>query len=280
MKLKLFFFATLLAFISCSNSDDEVTTEVTQPVTANTSKVSWNFPILSQPIAGNELNYIFEYDAQGRVTKKIGGKVEMSAGTGYSSFYSKSVYTTVTYTGNIAIMKNYSSDPSFNVQLQERRFEFDNQGRVFKLIIPQVNNSDMDRYLTYSYDTSGKLTEILTQYPNTPYDPADPEDYIFTYVEKFSYNTLGNLEKATKTEKHNNIDAYVTNEMTFDNFDSAQNPFKNLGIFEDYFYFSLSKNNPQRRISKEYTPYSSEFFLNQSNWTNQYNSDGSLKLYY
>lgn len=280
MKLKLFFFATLLAFTSCSSNDDEVTTETTQQVTVNTSKVSWNFPILSQPSSGNEYNYTFEYDSQGRVTKKVGGKLELSGSTGFPYFYSKSVYTTVTYTGNTATMKNYSSDPGFNVQLKERRFEFDNQGRVVKLIIPYVNNQYLDQHLTYTYDSLGKLTEILTEYPNMPYDPNEPEDYIWTYVEKFSYNTSGNLEKVTKTEKHNNIDAYVTNEITFDNFDSAENPFKNLGIFEDYFYFSLSKNNPRRKISKEFKPYSSEFLLSQSNWTNLYNSDGSLKLFY
>ncbi|SHL17742.1 hypothetical protein [Chryseobacterium polytrichastri] len=280
MKLKLLFFATLLAFTSCSNNDDEVTTDITQPVNGNTGKVSWNFPNLSQPSAGNELNYTFDYDAQGRVTKKIGGKLELSGSTGFSYFYSKSVYTTISYTGNMAIMKNYSGDTSFSVMLEERKFEFDNQGRVIKLIIPQVNNVYMDKHLTYTYDTSGKLTEILTQYPNIPYDPTDPADYILTYVEKFTYNNSGNLEKAIKTEKHNNIDAYVTNEIIFDNFDSTQNPFKSLGIFEDYFYFSLSKNNPRRKISKEFKPYSSEFFLNQSNWTNQYNSDGSLKLFY
>lgn len=280
MKLKLLLFSTLLAFASCSNNDDEITTEITQPANTNPSKVSWNFPVLSEPFSGNELNYTFEYDAQGRVTKKIGGKLGLSGSTGFPYAYSKSAYTTISYTGNMATMKNYSGNPSFTVLLEERKFEFDSQGRVIKLIIPQVNNSYMDRYLTYTYDNSGKLTEILTQYPNVPYDPNDPADYIFTYVEKFTYNNSGNLEKATKTEKHNNIDAYVTNETTFDNFDSAQNPFKSLGIFEDYFYFSLSKNNPQRRISKEYQPNSSEFFLNQSNWTNQYNSDGSLKLFY
>lgn len=280
MKLKLLLFSTLLAFASCSNNDDEITTEITQPANTNTSKVSWNFPVLSEPFSGNELNYTFEYDAQGRVTKKIGGKLGLSGSTGFPYAYSKSAYTTISYTGNMATMKNYSGNPSFTVLLEERKFEFDSQGRVIKLIIPQVNNSYMDKHLTYTYDTSGKLIEILTEYPNIPYDPTDPADYIWTDLEKFTYNNSGNLEKATKTEKHNNIDAYVTNETTFDNFDSAQNPFKSLGIFEDYFYFSLSKNNPQRRISKEYQPYSSEFFLNQSNWTNQYNSDGSLKLFY
>ncbi|AZB09632.1 hypothetical protein EG344_12815 [Chryseobacterium sp. G0162] len=265
---------------SCSDNDEMPIDNSQQTVTENTSKISWNYPVLSPVFNELEQNYIFEYDSQGRVSKKVGGKLELSGSTGFSYAYSKSVYTMITYTGNTAIMKNYSSDPSFNVQLKERRFEFDNQGRVIKLVIPEVNNSYMDKYLTYTYDASGKLMEILTQYPNVPYDPTDPQDYILTYVEKFIYNNSGNLEKATKTEKHNNVDAYITNEITFDNFDSAQNPFKNLGIFEDYFYFSLSKNNPQRRISKEYQPYSSEFFLNQSNWTNQYNTNGSLKLFY
>lgn len=280
MKFKSLLLATLLVMASCSDNDEMPIDNSQQTVTENTSKISWNYPVLSPVFNELEQNYIFEYNSQGRVSKKVGGKLELSGSTGFSYAYSKSVYTMITYTGNTAIMKNYSSDPSFNVQLKERRFEFDNQGRVIKLVIPEVNNSYMDKYLTYTYDASGKLMEILTQYPNVPYDPTDPQDYILTYVEKFIYNNSGNLEKATKTEKHNNVDAYITNEITFDNFDSAQNPFKNLGIFEDYFYLSLSKNNPQRRISKEYQPYSSEFFLNQSNWTNQYNTNGSLKLFY
>lgn len=280
MKFKSLLLATLLVMASCSDNDEMPIDNSQQIITENTSKISWNYPVLSPIFNGLEQDYIFEYDSQGRVIKKVGGKLELSGSTGFSYAYSKSVYTMVTYTGNTAIMKNYSSDPSFNVQLKERRLEFDNQGRVIKLVIPQVNNSYMDKYLTYTYDTAGKLIEVLTQYPNVPYDPTDPQDYILTYVEKFIYNNSGNLEKATKTEKHNNIDAYITNEITFDKFDSVPNPFKNLGIFEDYFYLSLSKNNPQRSISKEYKPYSSEFFLNQSNWTNQYNTNGSLKLFY
>lgn len=265
---------------SCSDNDEIPIDNPQQTITDNTSKISWNYPFLSPVFNGLEQNYMFEYDAQGRISKKVGGILKLTGASGAPDRFTNLIYTKISYTGNTAVVGNYSSDPSFNVQLNERKFEFDNQGRVIKLIIPQVNNSYMDQYLTYTYDTSGKLIEILTQYPNVPYDPTDPQDYILTYVEKFIYNNSGNLEKATKTEKHNNIDAYITNEITFDNFDSAQNSFKNLGIFEDYFYFSLSKNNPQRRILKEYKPYSSEFFLNQSNWTNQYNSDGSLKLFY
>ncbi|MGR3855658.1 hypothetical protein [Chryseobacterium indologenes] len=280
MKFKSLLFATLLVIASCSDNDELPVDHSQQTIAENTSKISWNYPVLSPAFNGLEQNYLFEYDAQGRIIKKIGGKLEHSGGTGFPYAYSKSVYTAVTYTGNTAIMKDYSSDPGFTVQLKERRLEFDNQGRVIKVVIPQVNNSYMDKYLTYTYDASGKLTEILTEYPNIPYDPTDPQDYILTYVEKFIYNTSGNLEKAIKTERHNNIDAYITNEITLDNFDSAQNPFKKLGIFEEYFYFSLSKNNPQRKISKEFKPYSSEFFLSQSNWTNQYNSDGSLKVFY
>lgn len=280
MKFKSLLLATLLAMASCSDNDELPVDNSQQTITENTSKISWNYPVLSPVFNGLEQNYMFEYDAQGRISKKIGGILKSSGASGAPDRFTNLIYTKTSYTGNTAVVGNYSSDPSFNVPLNERKFEFDNQGRVIKVVIPQVNNSYMDKYLTYTYDASGKLIEILTQYPNVLYDPTDPQDYILTYVEKFIYDTSGNLEKAIKTEKHNNIDAYVTNEITLDNFDAAQNPFKNLGIFEDYFYFSLSKNNPQRMISKEYKPYSSEFFLSQSNWTNQYNSDGSLKLFY
>lgn len=276
MKTKLLFFATLLAFTSCSNNDDEVSTEVSQPVSQKPDKISWTFPLMAQSSAGSDPNYYFEYDGQGRVIKKIGGIMTFPGSTGGGSVFSNTIYTTVSYNGNTAIMGTYSSD--FNVKLNKRSFEFDSQGRVVKSVIDSPY-PEWEKHLTYTYDNAGKLVEISTQLPNMPYFPNDPNDYILTYIDRFTYNASGNLQKVVATERRNNVDFLVLQETEFSNFDAAQNPFKTLTLFDDYFYLSLSGNNPQKKTTKDFQP-GGGFSFNTREWTNQYDSNGNLKLFY
>lgn len=249
-------------------------------ITFKPDKISWNFPFLMQSGIGNDPNYYLQYDSQGRVNKRIGGLLEMSGSIGIPYVFKNSIYTNVTYNANTAFMANYSSDPTFNVPMKEKTFEFNKQGKIIKSIIFAPYYIEWEKHLTYNYDSTGKLVEIVTELPNMPYVPTDPNDYILTYVEKFTYDDSGNLKKAVTTEKHNNIDAYIMKEVEFSNFDTAQNPFRGLGIFEDYFYFSLSKNNCQKRKIQEFNEYNQVISTNEYTWTNQYDSYGNLKLFY
>lgn len=276
MKTKLLFFATLLAFTSCSNNDDEVSIEVSQPVSQAPNKISYTFPLMAQSSPGKDPNYYFEYDGQGRVIKKIGGIMTFPSSTGGGSVFSNSIYTTVSYNGNTAIIGTYSSD--FNVKLNKRSFEFDSQGRVVKSVIDSPY-PEWEKHLTYTYDNAGKLVEISTQLPNMPYIPTDPNDYILTYIDRFTYDTSGNLQKVVATERRNNVDFLVLQETEFGNFDTAQNPFKRLALFDEYFYLSLSKNNPQKKITR-YSQPGGGFSYNTQEWTNQYEPNGNLKLFY
>ncbi|MFZ4931469.1 hypothetical protein [Chryseobacterium sp. Mn2064] len=279
MKFKSLLLATLLAMASCSDNDELPVDHSEQTITENTSKISWNYPVLSPVFNGLEQNYMFEYDSQGRVTKKNGGVVLSSGASGGLNHFTNLIYTKVTYTGNTAVIDDYSSDPSFNVQLNERKFDFDNLGRIIKSVIPSTYNIQQEKHLTYTYDTSGRLIEILTEFPNLPYDSTDPDDYVLTFLEKFTYNSVGNLEKAVRVERHNSMVFKTTQELQFSNFDGAQNPFKNLGIFTDYFYLSLSKNNFQKQIIKEFDYSGQVSSTKELSWTNQYNN-GRLKLFY
>ncbi|MBL1221337.1 hypothetical protein JET18_10830 [Chryseobacterium sp. L7] len=276
MKTKLLFFATLLAFTSCSNNDDEVSTEISQPVSQAPNKISCTFPLMAQSSPGKDPNYYFEYDGQGKVIKKIGGIMTFPSSTGGGSVFSNSIYTTVSYNGNTAIIGTYSSD--FNVKLNKRSFEFDSQGRVVKSVIDSPY-PEWEKHLTYTYDNAGKLVEISTQLPNMPYVPTDPNDYILTYIDRFTYDTSGNLQKVVATERRNNVDFLVLQETEFSNFDTAQNPFKRLALFDEYFYLSLSKNNPQKKITR-YSQPGGGFSYNTQEWTNQYEPNGNLKLFY
>lgn len=280
MKIQLLCFAILMAFASCSSNNDEILTEkeqVENKINA-VNKISWNFPVLTPSSPGYDPNYTFEYDVQGRVVRKNGGVFSTDASTGFGSVFTNTIYTTISYSGNTAVMGTYSLDPLFIPSLDERKFEFDNQGKIIKSFFPDSSHY-FDRQLTYNYNSLGRLVEILTEYPNMPYDPTEPNDYVLTFIEKFSYDTSGNLTRAVTTERNNNADIWVVKEIEFSDFDTAQNPLKGLDVFEDYFYLSLSKNNPKKKVIKKYVAgnlVSDQYQI----WTSQYNSNGTLKLYF
>lgn len=280
MKLNFYFLAFLLIITSCSTSENEVLDEVSETIVVNPDKISSQFPILLQTSEENDPNCYFEYNSQGQVTKKIGGIVQMSSAAGIPNFFSNWIYTTVTYSGNSAEMNTYSSNSTFNPQVNKKYFEFDSQKRLIKSIIYAPSSIEWEKHLSYKYDATGKLVEILTELPNMPYFPDDPGDYILTYVDKFTYDVSGNLLTATTTERHDNVDAYVMKKVEFSNFDTVSNPFQSLRIFEDYFYLSLSKNNFQKIKTQEFNFVGQETSFNEMTWTNTYTPDGKLKLYY
>ncbi|MCP1302106.1 hypothetical protein NK356_23305 [Chryseobacterium sp. S0630] len=274
MKLKLIFVMTMLLVITSCSKDDDIL-EIDTPhqiITDRPAKISASFPKLnSVTLAGIDKNYTFEYDSEGRVLKRNG---YISIGNEmYPDSFFNDPYTRISYTGNTATMKNYKTSI-----IDERNFEFDNQGRIIKLNIPSVTNAAKDKRITYSYNTVGKLTEALTEFPNAAYNPANPNDYILTYVEKITYDNVGNVEKAITTEKHNNVDIYITKVVEFSQYDTAPNPFRKLGVFAEYFYFTLPTNNFNRMVTKMY---------NSGNlgttyigaWNNSYNLDGTVKLF-
>ncbi|REC63260.1 hypothetical protein DRF65_06290 [Chryseobacterium pennae] len=277
MKFKLICLVGILAITSCSNNNDEIQTETEQNSKQAITKISWAFPELLKSNNEYDPNYYFEYDILGRVTKKIGGKLYPSSSIIFPDQIVKFIYTKVSYNQNTAVVGTYSSDPILTVLADKRKFEFDTNGRIIKSIIPE-SNVVMEKHLRYSYDNSGKLVEILTEFPNMPYNPADPEDYIFSYLETFSYDVNGNLQKAITMERRNNIDFSIKKEMTFSNFDTTQNPFKKLRIFNEYFYLSLSKNNYQKSTTREFVG-TNEYF-HEFEGTYQYDAGGNIKLFF
>lgn len=263
--------------VSCSNNDEEMSTGNPAEISPTPSKISWNFPTLTPGGTGAmaDPNIYFEYDSKGRVIKKKGGFKYASPGTGYNSVsFSKDIYTDVYYDGNIISTSTFSSDPNYTAPINKRIFEVDQQGKIIKSIIESVNNIYSEKHLTYHYNSSGKLIEIVTEFPNMPYDPNDPEDYIWTLAKRFTYDNAGNLKESVEVERRNGVDFLVGSKKKFSNFDSALNPLKRLGIFEEYFYFSLSENNFQK-VETTFTNGNVE-----STWVNQYDSNGKLKLYY
>lgn len=64
----------------------------------------------------------------------------------------------------------------------------------------------------------------------------------------------------------------------FSEYDNAENPLKNLVIFEETFYRALSKNNFKRYDRKEYNSADELTGTSFRTWTLQYDSNGKVKF--
>ncbi|MEJ5103593.1 hypothetical protein [Chryseobacterium sp. MYb328] len=270
MKLKLFFLATiLLAFTSCSSSNDEIETEKEQEL-GNITKLSSYFPFSYATTELSDPNYYFEYDAQNRVIKKNGMKMRITEGGFDRYFISNKVYTQVTYNGNFITTSNHSSGPGTGfVPLQKKVFELDSKGKIKKCVV-FLDENIVERELIYQYQLD-KLVAIVTEFPKYNYPNKN--------VNRFTYYSDGNLKSVKTVTMQNNVDIYIQQEVQFSNYDKAPNPLKKLYIFDEYIHSSLSKNNYQKIVTLKYID-NKLVSQDESSWFNQYNADGTIKLFY
>ncbi|WP_407499663.1 hypothetical protein [Elizabethkingia anophelis] len=108
----------------------------------------------------------------------------------------------------------------------------------------------------------------------------EPWEYIETIVEDYIYDSNSNLQKIVttshKTGSINSVDKIK--EITFGNYDTSKNPFVKLGILNDYFERSLSKNNFRSRTEISYNIDGSPYKGSENTWNYPYDSSGNLTL--
>ena len=112
-------------------------------------------------------------------------------------------------------------------------YSLNNLSQIVIKETPNQNDSNLNKKQTYSY-INNKLLEILTEFPNKPYNPNDPYDYVLTYLEKFYYNSIGNLTKTEYLELHNGVITGYKTVRFFENYDNSINPFKRLYLLNDF----------------------------------------------
>jgi hypothetical protein len=205
---------------------------------------------------------------------KVNGTT-LPATTGFSGFFSKSVNTKIIYENNKATSSDYVDDPNLAIQPNYKVYTLLNN-QIIEKYIPS-NNPIFDKKLSYKY-TNSILTEIITSFPNMPYDPKDPSDYVLTASEKFEYDYNGNLIKSIIVSKHNDVINGGRKETTFGNYDNARNPFKKLYLLEEYFYKSLSKNNYKYLLIRSYDQNNNITSFSESSWEFTYDSAGNIIL--
>lgn len=270
MNIKNLFILLIVTFItiSCSSRDEEITPEY-NPLT---TKINLGV-ILYGTSGSTQLAYYFEYNDAEKLTKKIGGYVGVSPGTGYSGFFSNDMYTTLVYAGDKVTLEDFSTSNQFNVPKNNKYYKLNNANLILEKEIPEPLNFNMSRKQFYTYK-NGLLDEIRTTYPNMPYDPTDPLDYIQSYSEKFYYDSSKNLLRTEYFKLRNGVKVDEKTVRTFGDYDSSYNPYKRLILLDEFFYRSLSKNN--FRFYREEKTYYGNISFTEQNWTFNYDSNGNI----
>jgi len=269
MKQIAVFFTLAILLFSCSNDDGDDGNQKNNPLLL---KIRNNFATKNQ----SDFFVGFEYDNQKRLTKKIGGSLQLDPMTGYSGFYTDQLYTTLVYSKNKVTIENFDTIEGYTADKKTRYITLNNAGQIVQKDIPPYKGQDYLWYKRIFYTYSGNLlTEIKTTYPEMPYDPNNPNDFIEITLEKFYYDSNGNLSKTETYDEKNGISDNIKVVRIFEDYDNSFNYMKRFYLLEEYFYGSISKNN--------YRKYREEYYVDdimegsrEVNWTYQYDSNGNV----
>lgn len=257
-------------FLSCSRDEEPILDETTNPLITNI-KIDLNKS--GNWINTNEIDFYFEYDHQEKLVKKIGGFVPISSSSGFNGAFSKNVFTTLVYSNQNVLVENFSSSAEFSVLKETKNYSLNSQNQILTKEIPSAHHF-LNKKLNFTY-ADNKLVEIVTTFPNMPYDPNDPNDYIWTYIEKFYYDSKDNLIKTEFFNQNNGTNVGEKITRTFENYDSSINPTKKFFLLDEYFYRSLSKNNFRKYTEKRYN-YDELVSTSEIIWGFNYDSNGNM----
>lgn len=216
-KIFTLLFSSFILF-SCSGDDDK---EQTQNDDALITKMSLILYPNSLPYNNSELSFYLQYDNDKHLIKKTGGFLSVSGSTGFSNYFSDKIYTNIVYNGSKATVENFSSSPDFTV-LKDSKYYTLNNNQIIQKEVPNANVF-YNKKQTFKY-INDKVVEILTTLPDMPYFP--PDDYIPTYLEKFHYNSNGNLIMSEYFEQRDGVNKGIKIVRSFGQYDNSTNPFK------------------------------------------------------
>ncbi len=274
--MKKIFSLLILSIIlfSCSRDNEDEVIENNEPLISKMNLILYPY---SSSYNNAELSFRFEYDKDKNLTKKIGGFLQSSWGTGYEGFglyFTDKIYTNLIYNNNNVIVEDFSYSSEFSVLKNSKFFVLKNN-QIQQKEIPSSNNSYLDKKLSYKY-VNNQISEIYTTLPNMPYDPTDTSDYKETYIENFFYDSKGNLSKTEYILQNNGINTKEKIVRVFEDYDNSYNPWKRFILLDEYFYRSISKNNFRKYTEVKYDFAGNVTSTKEQTWTFNYDSSGNI----
>src|SRR5690606_23537130 len=272
IKNKFFFFGILVSLIanfSCSHDDDSGEHVIEQPVD--------NFYIESYHgfyaqyngylFPGMEYSNMvtFDYDESNRITKRNGDMFLMSPNSGGGGYLHDSLYTDLVYTNNKVRLERKGTPLVANyIPENETIIELDAYNRMIRKM--KYNESDYPGRDTTNYTYSnGRLMSFV----KTSIRVSTIGDWSVRYYQESNlYYTNDNLDSiVTIYSGKGTLDTYTIfskkETQYFGGYDTAENPFRKLQMFEETFNRSLSKNNftEYRKTSNDYDYPNDNYYL-------------------
>ena len=264
MKKLLLCALTILAF-SCSSSDEAEILE-NQDTLDSYLLYYMNYPKETNPVDLTKLVTITKNN-EGIITERIGGVYDanLDPAVGFKYFFSEKIYDELTYQDNTIIIEKKSMDSDLVIPTCKRTLIFDENQKIIQKTI-ETSAPDKTDTIDFQYNVNGKISKILYKGPNIPKETS------------FYFNNNENLDSIVTIEYELESDKTIKTLERFENYDSAENPIKELFIFEELFYRSLSRNNYSLHWFEVFitTPSSSSFSSTYREWDLKYDANGKV----
>ncbi|MBK0401742.1 hypothetical protein I5M27_02020 [Adhaeribacter sp. BT258] len=215
---------------------------------------------------GPEPLVTLSYNANGQVSKRQGGFIQINPNTGFGSAFRPELYEDITHKGREIIITQ--KDPELNFGNEPKRVFLNFYGQIHKIIRHNAMNT------SHPYDTT------LFFYAGHRLSYTQHKDRNISTIKRFFFDAAGNLQKTeTLSFDHYLQDTIYTETETFGDYDQAPNQLKSLAIFEEVFLRTLSNHNfrsyTRHRKNRNGFVYES---VNKS-WTFNYDQNGYAIFY-
>lgn len=242
MKATILLLITSLFLISCSSDDNN-----SNNLIGSYNKIYMHNSTNSNPLISNNYNIDLEYNSNGKPSNRIdnNGVIE--------------VYDEIIYSGNSVRVEKKINHEFYTQADNERIFYINNQGNIErKVFYDLAENIYNITEVNYFYDNEDKIERAVSTLVDSNGNAYTESLYYF--------NNDKNLDSiVTRSyQDYSDGNGFVSWGRTvesFSDYDTADNPLKHLGVFDEIFLRTLSENN--------YTKYSK----------NTYDDDGNIMTY-
>ena len=264
---KLFSVTTVVVLMfSCSGEDSIASETETEYSPQSYHFINMDYPLgmVMSPTLDNLVR--IEYNRNNKITKRVGGILYYSAGSGGGTGFADVIYDDVAYVNNEIHINRKISLIDYGVSPFERKLILDNQNRTIKKITYQERVYPYNDTINYFYNSLGQISETFR---------GDLD--LYNEKAKFYYNGNGNLDSIVLKKHYQNDPYYSKIKEVFRNFDNVPNPLKKLIIFEETFNRALSKNNYSKY--EKFTYFGNNLTNTEfRNWTLKYDSSGNVNF--
>jgi hypothetical protein len=250
----------LMIFFSCKDKED-TTIEKPLPKILEYSIGSMFYP---KELSFSQSKVKLIYDSNNRIIQRNGHVIPANPMTGFSyRFYEYIADTVKYYKDSIVVTKKLLSKKDFlSINEFKRKLILENNLVVKEIYGKDEYNQKSYDTLLYSYNNQKQLIEIIHRL----YTACNK-------IYKLKYDEKGNLNLIT-AEKILEDTPQFRDTMWFLNYDTSPNLAKNLNIFQECFYRSLSTNNFKKYIYKSYNLFESAvIFKEERSWEYTYDEN-------